>query len=54
MVSPFAEVGPEHDILVATSESLDNLGTCDLVCEESLPVHVDLPPEEEELLLVVV
>ena len=53
-VTPFAQVGSHHDVLVACSQSLYDLCTGDLVSENSLPVQIDLSPKEIELLFHVV
>ena len=52
-VSPSAQIVSQFYVLISNCHSLNNLGTCYLVSENPLSVQIDLSPEKEELLLVI-
>ena len=52
-VSPSAEIVAHDDILIPSSETLNNLGTRNFISKYSFPIEIDLAPKEEELLFVV-
>ena len=53
IVSPPAQIVSQRHVLISDGHSLYDLGACYLVGENPLSIQVDLPPEEEELLFVV-
>ena len=52
-VSPSTQIMPQLHILISNCHPLDNFSACQLILTNPLPVQIDLSPEEEELLFVV-
>ena len=53
IVSPPAQIVPQQYVLIPGRQSLYDLGAGYLVGENPLSIQVDLSPEEEELLFIV-